>query len=68
MKAISDIIVTGIYVVMFGLNLVLFAMWQKRGAGEGRDPRRAAEDLALRPAAAAQGTRAGDGGRDGQRW
>src|SRR6476661_8727391 len=31
MKAISDIIATGIYVVMFGLNLFLFAMWQKRG-------------------------------------
>src|SRR4051812_46810522 len=31
MKAISDIIAVGIYVVMFGLNLFLFAMWQKRG-------------------------------------
>ena len=31
-KAIRDIIVTGIYVVLFGLNLFLFAMWQKRGA------------------------------------
>jgi hypothetical protein len=31
MKAISDIIVATIYIVFFGLNLALFAMWQKRG-------------------------------------
>jgi hypothetical protein len=38
MKAISDIIATGIYVVMFGLNLFLFAMWQKRGAEKEEAP------------------------------
>ncbi len=38
MKAISDIIATGIYVVMFGLNLFLFAMWQKRGAEKAETP------------------------------
>ena len=31
MKAISDIIATGIYVVMVGLNLFLIVAWQKRG-------------------------------------
>ncbi len=31
MKAISDIIAAGIYIVFFGANLALFAMWQKRG-------------------------------------
>jgi hypothetical protein len=31
MKAISDIIVVGIYLVLFGLNLYLFVAWQKRG-------------------------------------
>jgi hypothetical protein len=31
MKAISDIVATGIYIVFFGLNLALFSMWQKRG-------------------------------------
>jgi len=38
MKAISDIIATGIYAVMFGLNLFLFAMWQKRGAEKEETP------------------------------
>ena len=38
MKAISDIIATGIYVVMFGLNLFLFAAWQKRGAEKAETP------------------------------
>jgi hypothetical protein len=38
MKAISDIIATGIYIVMFGLNLFLFAMWQKRGAEKAEAP------------------------------
>ena len=38
MKAISDIIATGIYVVMFGLNLFLFAAWQKRGAEKVEEP------------------------------
>ena len=38
MKAISDIIATGIYVVMFGLNLFLFAMWQKRGVEMAETP------------------------------
>ena len=31
MKAISDIVAVGIYVVLFGLNLYLFVAWQKRG-------------------------------------
>ncbi|MEX1008633.1 MAG: hypothetical protein WD271_12430 [Acidimicrobiia bacterium] len=30
-KAVRDIIVVGIYSVLFGLNLVLFAQWQNRG-------------------------------------
>jgi hypothetical protein len=30
-KAVRDIIVVLIYVVLFGLNLYLFAAWQKRG-------------------------------------
>jgi hypothetical protein len=30
-KAIRDIIVTVIYVVVFGLNLALFVQWQNRG-------------------------------------
>ena len=38
MKAISDIIATGIYVVMFGLNLFLFVAWQKRGAAKEETP------------------------------
>jgi hypothetical protein len=38
MKAISDIIATGIYVVMFGLNLFLFAAWQKRGEEKAETP------------------------------
>jgi hypothetical protein len=31
MRAISDAIAAGIYVVAFGLNLFLFVAWQKRG-------------------------------------
>ena len=38
MKAISDIIAVGIYVVMFGLNLFLFAAWQKRGQEKAETP------------------------------
>ena len=30
-RAVRDIIVMGIYIVFFGLNLMLFAEWQKRG-------------------------------------
>src|SRR3974377_2284651 len=30
-QALRDIIVAGIYLVMFSLNLVLFVKWQKRG-------------------------------------
>ena len=37
---VRDIIVVGIYVVFFGLNLVLFVMWQKRGTEEAARPRR----------------------------
>jgi hypothetical protein len=33
-QAVRDIIVVGIYAVLFGLNLVLFAQWQKRGKEE----------------------------------
>jgi len=38
MKAISDIIAVGIYVVMFGLNLFLFSAWQKRGQEKAETP------------------------------
>ena len=38
MKAISDIIAVGIYVVMFGLNLFLFSLWQKRGQEKAETP------------------------------
>jgi hypothetical protein len=38
-KAVRDIIVTVIYVVLFGLNLYLFVAWQKRG----QEPAEAAE-------------------------
>jgi hypothetical protein len=38
MKAISDIIATGIYVVAFGLNLYLFVAWQQRGAEKAEVP------------------------------
>jgi len=38
MKAISDIIAVGIYVVMFGLNLFLFSAWQKRGQEKAEAP------------------------------
>jgi len=31
---VRDILVVGIYVVLFGLNLFLFAEWQKRGKEE----------------------------------
>ncbi len=30
-QAVRDVIVVGIYVIFFGLNLYLFAAWQKRG-------------------------------------
>jgi len=33
-QAVRDILVVGIYVVLFGLNLFLFAEWQKRGKEE----------------------------------
>ena len=33
-QAVRDIIVVGIYTVFFGLNLFLFAQWQKRGKEE----------------------------------
>ena len=33
-QAVRDILVVGIYVVFFGLNLFLFAEWQKRGKEE----------------------------------
>jgi hypothetical protein len=38
MKAISDIIAVGIYVVFFGLNLFLFVAWQKRGEERAEAP------------------------------
>jgi len=38
MKAISEIIAVGIYVVMFGLNLFLFSAWQKRGQEKAETP------------------------------
>ena len=67
-QAVRDIIVVGIYGVFFGLNLFLFAQWQKRGkedaaAGE-------AARVALRPSAAShQGAghrRATNGGSGGE--
>jgi hypothetical protein len=43
MKAISDIVAAGLYIVFVGLNIALFAMWQKRGQekpeGEEAKPR-----------------------------
>jgi len=30
MQAVRDIVVVGVYVVFFGLNLLLFSLWQKR--------------------------------------
>jgi hypothetical protein len=36
-QAVRDIIVVGIYVVLFGLNLFLFAQWQKRGKEEATE-------------------------------
>ena len=33
-QAVRDIIVVGIYLVLFGANLVLFSAWQKRGAAK----------------------------------
>jgi len=33
-QAVRDIIVVGIYVVLFGLNLYLFSQWQKRGKAD----------------------------------
>jgi hypothetical protein len=33
-QAVRDVIVVGIYTVLFGLNLALFAQWQKRGKEE----------------------------------
>ncbi len=36
-QAVRDIIVVGIYVVLFGLNLYLFAQWQKRGKEEATE-------------------------------
>jgi len=39
-QAVRDIIVVGIYVVLFGLTLYLFSAWQKRGvAGEAAEPK-----------------------------
>ena len=39
-KSVRDIIVVTIYVIFFGLNLVLFSLWQKRGT----EPAAAAAD------------------------
>ena len=69
-QAVRDIVVVGIYVVLFGLNLFLFAQWQKRGAaGEVAEekPRTSRFGRPLRrrkePAVAAAG--AGTNGADG---
>ena len=40
-QAVRDIVVVGIYLIFFGLNLMLFAQWQKRG--------QAVEDAAEKP-------------------
>ncbi len=68
MKAIRDIIVVGIYIVFFGLNLALFAMWQKRGQEKPEGEAAEAAHLAVRSPAAAPGQRAGHGRRVGERW
>jgi len=70
MKAISDIIVTGIYVVLVSLNVYLFAMWQKRGQ-ESEAPAEAAPKTsrfgrplrrrAPEPATVGASTNGGDG-------
>jgi hypothetical protein len=63
-QALRDIIVVGIYVVLFGLNLALFVKWQKRGqvtAPVAERPRRSRFGRPLRrPAAPA--VAAADGG------
>jgi hypothetical protein len=68
MQAIRDVIVTGIYLVVFGLNLILFVAWQKRG----QEPAEAAEEAPRKsrfgrplrrrtPATAGAGSNGGDG-------
>ena len=68
MKAISDIVVAGIYIVFFGLNIALFAMWQKRGQekpeGEAAKPRTSRFGRPLRR----RRNRAGDRRCDGEWW
>lgn len=72
-KAVRDILVTGIYVVVFGLNLYLFAAWQKRGQATdeaveakpktsrfGRPLRRRAPEPATAGVGAGAGTNGGD--------
>lgn len=65
-KAIRDIIATGIYVVLFGLNLYLFVAWQKRGekAAPTADetPRKSRFGRPLRRKAATPATAAAGGG------
>ena len=39
-RSVRDIIVVTIYVIFFGLNLLLFSLWQKRGT----EPAAAAAD------------------------
>jgi hypothetical protein len=67
---VRDIIVVGIYGVLFGLNLYLFAMWQKRGTEKAdaaaEKPRTSRFGRPLRrrsgvdPATAGAGTNGGD--------
>ena len=75
-QAVRDIIVVGIYLVLFGLNLFLFAQWQKRGKEEaaveekprtsrfGRPLRRRKEPVVAATASAASGTNGGSSGGD----
>jgi uncharacterized membrane protein len=72
-QAVRDIIVVGIYLVMFGLNLFLFAQWQKRGKEEAateEKPRTSRFGRPLRrrkePAVAATATASAGGGANGE--
>ena len=77
-QAVRDIIVVGIYTVFFGLNLFLFAQWQKRGKEEappeekprtsrfGRPLRRQKEPVVAATATASPGgTNGGSSGGGG---
>ena len=72
-QAVRDIIVVGIYLVFFGLNLFLFAQWQKRGKEEAVSEEKSRTSRFGRPLrrrkepamAASAATTGGDGGTNG---